>query len=182
MKKLLVINGIPDSPKYQSYENDLESILQAHTDTHIDYFVLRDMNINYCTGCWHCWLKTPGLCSLKDDYEKILKLIPHADDLLIITPVIIGYESALIKKFKDRIIPTALPYIRIVEGEQHHYQRYEKAPAFNIQLIEDEFTVPQDLKLIRDNYERVSLNFDTHVKSFNSSDNAGGIRHVISNL
>ena len=32
-----------------------------------------EMNIIPCIGCNNCWLKTPGICSLKDGYEEILK-------------------------------------------------------------------------------------------------------------
>ena len=29
----------------------------------------KELKINPCIGCNHCWLKTPGICSIKDDYE-----------------------------------------------------------------------------------------------------------------
>lgn len=31
-----------------------------------------DMNISHCIGCNYCWLKTPGICTIKDDYRQIL--------------------------------------------------------------------------------------------------------------
>ena len=33
----------------------------------------REMKISHCIGCNYCWLKTPGVCVIKDDYEIILK-------------------------------------------------------------------------------------------------------------
>ena len=30
-----------------------------------------EMNISHCVGCNCCWLKTPGICAIKDDYENI---------------------------------------------------------------------------------------------------------------
>lgn len=30
-----------------------------------------EMNISHCVGCNCCWLKTPGICVIKDDYEQI---------------------------------------------------------------------------------------------------------------
>ena len=35
----------------------------------------KDMKISHCIGCNYCWLKTPGICTIKDDYEIILKKI-----------------------------------------------------------------------------------------------------------
>lgn len=32
-----------------------------------------EMDIRPCVGCNFCWLKTPGICSIKDGYEEILK-------------------------------------------------------------------------------------------------------------
>jgi multimeric flavodoxin WrbA len=31
------------------------------------------MKIAHCMGCNQCWLKTPGVCAIKDDYECIIK-------------------------------------------------------------------------------------------------------------
>ena len=31
------------------------------------------MHISHCVGCNYCWLKTPGVCAISDDYEPILK-------------------------------------------------------------------------------------------------------------
>lgn len=179
MKKLLIINGYPDNPKYSDYESQLTQIVANISHAQVHYFVLRDMNINYCTGCWSCWYKTPGLCSIKDDYEQILRLVPHVDDIVILSPIILGYESALIKKFKDRIIPTAHPYIRIHEKEMHHHQRYNHTANFDVILLEDSNTTPEDVERIKDLYHRVSLNFDSTVHSFFSSQSIGGVHDVI---
>ena len=39
------------------------------------------LKISHCIGCNYCWLKTPGECAIKDDYEIILKKVIHADQL-----------------------------------------------------------------------------------------------------
>lgn len=39
------------------------------------------MNILHCLGCNYCWLKTPGQCVIKDDYEAILKRMSKADQV-----------------------------------------------------------------------------------------------------
>jgi len=44
------------------------------------------MNISHCVGCNCCWLKTPGVCAIQDDYEPILRKMryDHQPDIGII--------------------------------------------------------------------------------------------------
>lgn len=180
--KLLVINGIPEGNQYRKYEREFEKIIKEYAQHEIVYFKLRDLNINYCTGCWDCWMKTPGLCAIKDDQEQIIRYIPHVDHLVFLSPILLGYESALTKVFKDRFIPVAHPYIRIHNGEQHHYPRYEKMPNLSFIGIEDEHTIQADIDLIKQTYERVSLNFDSELSKFHTSKDIGGVANVISSF
>jgi multimeric flavodoxin WrbA len=180
--KLLIVNGIPEGDQYIQYEKDFEHIIELNSEHEIVYFKLRDMNINYCTGCWDCWLKTPGLCAIKDDQEEIIKYIPHVDHMIFMSPIIIGYESALLKKFKDRAIPVIHPYIRIHKGEQHHVQRYASTPDLTFIGITDANTIQEDIDLMRHTYERVSLNFDSTLLNFHTSNDIGGVANVFSNI
>ena len=180
--KILIINGIADDPKYMEYEREFENIINSQSINTLLYFKLRDLNINFCTGCWNCWLKTPGICSLKDDQEKILKYIPHVDHILFLSPIILGYESFLIKKFKDRFIPTVQPFIRIYKGEEHHYPRYKNMPKLSFIGIEDELTTIDDIAIIKETYKRVSLNFNSDFYKFYTSKDIGGVKNVLSNF
>lgn len=181
--KLLLMDGIPKGHAYEAYSDDIKNAILADTQHDIDYFRLRDMNIHHCTGCWSCWYKTPGRCAIKDDYEQLLSRIPHADALVYITPVIIGYESALLKTCKDRSIPTIHPYVTIHEGEQHHYKRYESMHyTANVLLLSDEDTTDGDIDLIRHAYDRIALNAQTHVNLFHVSQGEGGIDYVLNNI
>lgn len=180
--KLLIISGITNNPKYQLFEEEIENCVVNNKDYDIDYFRLRDMNINYCTGCWNCWVKTPGKCAIKDDHEQILSRLPNSDKILYISPIIMGYESALLKTFKDRIIPTAHPYIKVYKGEQHHHQRYEHMPEINVLLLKDEDTIIDDLHLIKHTYERVALNFSSSLNQFQAIDEIGGVQDVLSRI
>jgi hypothetical protein len=40
-------------------------------DKEVEVVDTSDMKIAHCMGCNQCWLKTPGICAIKDDYEKI---------------------------------------------------------------------------------------------------------------
>ena len=42
------------------------------------------MKIAHCMGCNQCWLKTPGVCAIKDDYEGIIKKLVDAEKLWLV--------------------------------------------------------------------------------------------------
>lgn len=180
--RLLIINGIPEGEKYSNYEKDFENIIGKISEHEIVYFKLREMNINFCTGCWDCWVKTPGLCAIKDDQEKIIKYIPHVDHMIFLSPIIVGYESSLTKKFKDRFIPVAHPYIRIHNGEQHHYPRYKNPSDISFIGIEDQLTTEEDIEIIKLTYNRIALNFDSTLHKFYTSKDIGGVANVFGNF
>ncbi|XMB71663.1 NAD(P)H-dependent oxidoreductase [Mycoplasmatota bacterium WC30] len=177
--RILMLNGITKDEKYKKYEEEIEKQVIKNTTCEIDYFRLRDMNINYCCGCWDCWVKTPGRCAIKDDHEQILSRIPNVDLILYITPVILGYESSILKTCKDRIIGSAHPYITLHKGEQHHVQRYESMPDISVIIITDEDTTEKDIELIASTYFRNALNFrKDDLSKFATINNVGGIKNV----
>ena len=181
--KILILNGIPCNEKYTEIEQEIEQEVIKNEKHNIEYFRLRDMNINYCQGCWDCWVKTPGICAIKDDYEQVLSRIPHVEMVLYVSPVILGYESSLLKKCKDRSIVNVHPYITIFEGEQHHYRRYENMPDISVMLITDSKTTNEDIDLISSTYFRNALNFQKEKTSMITTiDNAGGVKDVFDRL
>jgi multimeric flavodoxin WrbA len=135
MKRISILNGITDD-KYLNFEKQLEDFTGQNSEKlQIDCFKLRDMDIKYCTGCWSCWLKTPGRCPVKDDMPAILKSVVHSDLVIFVSPVVMGFVSKYIKKVNDRTIPILNPYIGIFENEFHHTGRYEKYPALGLMLL-----------------------------------------------
>lgn len=77
-----------------------------------------------CTGCFGCWIKTPGRCVIGDRCSDIPSYIAKCDEMILISPVLFGGYSENIKAVIDRSIPYILPYFRIVGGEMHHKMRY----------------------------------------------------------
>ena len=181
--RLLILNGIPKGDQFTNYENAIEKSISENKTHDIDYFRLRDMDIKYCNGCWDCWTKTPGICAIKDEYEQIFSRYPNVDKVVIISPVILGYESSLIKKCKDRCVGTNIPYITFYKGEQHHYQRYENTPKTSVLLITDNDTDQEDIDLIYSTYYRNALNNqENDVSEFNTVNSIGGVIDVFNNL
>ena len=87
---------------------------------------LEDKAIGYCTGCFGCWVQTPGECVIKDYEESIVKDMVHSDLIIYLTPIIFGGYSSILKKALDRQIGRVLPYFTKIDGEVHHSKRYEK--------------------------------------------------------
>ena len=64
---------------------DKETIIALLPDKEVEIIDTADMNIAHCMGCNQCWLKTPGICAIKDDYENILKKLVKADNLWLVS-------------------------------------------------------------------------------------------------
>ncbi len=114
------------------------------------------MKISPCAGCNYCWLKTPGVCSIKDDYEEILKKAIHADQLWVISDTALGFIDHKGKNIYDRILPIATMFLKFKEKQMRHVPRYDKSADVGIIYIGE---AEKDY-LARWN-ERVALNFES---------------------
>lgn len=90
------------------------------------------MHISHCIGCNFCWLKTPGVCAIQDDYEPILRKMSKADQVWLISDMRFGFVSWQTKNIVDRILPLATMYLKIRDGQMRHVMRYEHQPDFGI--------------------------------------------------
>ena len=133
---ILVINGTPDNG-WIEYEKEMTRVFDDLSIEHrISVFTIRDMEINYCKGCFGCWVKTPGKCFYRDGMDEILSKYPKADMLLFISPLKAGFLTSETKKAMDRIIPTVLPYIKVFNNECHHPKRYDNEPIIGLLVFE----------------------------------------------
>jgi len=159
MSKLVILNGNPGGSSFEldSYLVDLENLLleRAHE---VSILALRKMEIRHCTGCWGCWVKTPGECVQADDAARVCRAFIGADVVIPASPVIMGFTSALLKKATDRLIPLIHPYFEIIEGEFHHQGRYEKYPLLGLVLEKTPGTDEEDIRIISDIFSRNALN------------------------
>jgi multimeric flavodoxin WrbA len=91
--------------------------------------VARDVDIGSCTGCFGCWIKTPGECALGGPSIAIARSCVANDLLVLVTPVTFGGFSYQTKKLLDRTVCSlVLPFFTRVDGEVHHPKRYAKLP------------------------------------------------------
>lgn len=114
------------------------------------------LNISHCIGCNYCWLKTPGECSIKDDYEIILKKIIHAHQLWVISDTALGFLDHKGKNIFDRILPIATMYLKFNGDQMRHVPRYDKRTDIGI-IYRGE----PDREYLHRWSERAALNFES---------------------
>ena len=90
------------------------------------------MNISHCVGCNYCWLKTPGICAIKDDYTPILKKMSKADQVWLISDTHFGFLSYQTKNIVDRVMPLVTMYLKFKDGQMRHVMRYDHQPDIGI--------------------------------------------------
>ena len=98
----------------------------------IEIIEAASLNISHCIGCNYCWLKTPGVCTIKDDYEIILKKVVHADQLWVISDTALGFLDHKGKNIFDRILPIATMYLRFKGDQMRHIPRYDQRTDIGI--------------------------------------------------
>ena len=83
-----------------------------------------DMKIAHCMGCNQCWLKTPGVCAIKDDYAGIIKKLVGAENLWLVSDTRFGFVDWRGKRVMDRIVPMLNMYVEFRDGMERHELRY----------------------------------------------------------
>jgi hypothetical protein len=97
-----------------------------------------------CTGCFGCWVKTPGRCVLNGDSgQAFLESFVRADLVILGGDTPYGSFALPIKAALDRALPCLLPYFRRFRDEMHHVPRYPRLPrilsvAFGQVVTEEE--------------------------------------------
>jgi multimeric flavodoxin WrbA len=162
--KILILDGNPDpeNGQYQTFLEELERSLVAKQHE-LAITTLREKEIGFCTGCWGCWVKTPGECVIDDYSREVCRDVINSDLVIFLSPVILGFTSALLKKTQDRLIPLIHPHIVMVNGESHHKKRYPFYPKLGLVIERDGETDDEDLRIIEDIYRRFALNFKTEL-------------------
>ena len=120
--------------------------------------VLRDLKIGYFTGCFNCWIKTPGMCSIQDDAIDITRQYIASDHVILASPLIMGFVSSLLKSAMDRNICLVHPHLEDVDGEVHHKKRYDNYPRISYLLEKEATTDDEDIEIATDIFRRQAVN------------------------
>lgn len=148
---ILIINTLEENDP--AAQNAIR-VLTAKTSGHTIFHTAK-MNISPCIGCNACWLKTPGVCAVKDDYEQILKALLQHDAAFIITDTSLGFIRYKAKHIVDRMLPLGTMYTCFVDGQMRHIPRYEK--RYRLGIV---YAGAADKEYLEQWLERVALNFD----------------------
>jgi len=163
--KIIIMNGNgnPQNQGFDEYVNRLRAALTAEQHT-VTSFTLRDMDIKFCTGCFGCWVKTPGECVVKDASHDVCRAVINSDFLLWAAPLRMGFPDAASKKMMDKSIPLIHPYFVVDHGEAHHRPRYEHYPRIGLLLEKEADTDAEDLRIVSDILSRTVLNMKSRLE------------------
>lgn len=116
---MLIINTLPKSEAGTAVcalEKAVDGFEAIHTEK---------MDIRPCVGCNFCWLKTPGICSVKDDYEVVLKAMMKGGTIVLIGGTAFGTADHRLKNILDRSLPLVTMFTTLKNGEMRHTLRYK---------------------------------------------------------
>lgn len=122
--KVLALNSSPRKGKGNTQRilgPFMEGAREAGATTTEIYLYSR--SIKPCRGCYSCWIKTPGHCVINDDAAEIFDEMNASDVVVFATPLYVFGMSAVMKLLLDRIMPSALPFIELVDGHSTHPMR-----------------------------------------------------------
>ena len=133
--KILLINGSPKGKRSNSLKlaySFIEGFKNGCTDDEesisIDELHVASMNIAACKGCFACWQKTPGICCIKDDMQKVIGKLIDADLILWSFPLYYFNVPGILKNLIDRQLPMNLPFMSSKQngyGSGSHDSRYD---------------------------------------------------------
>jgi multimeric flavodoxin WrbA len=66
---------------------------------------LNDLKIRGCQACYYCKKNDVAECAVKDDMQKIHRLMQESDGLIIATPIYFSTVTAQTKVWLDRMFP-----------------------------------------------------------------------------
>ena len=129
-----------------------EQIKALIKDKEVEIIDTSDMKIAHCMGCNQCWLKTPGICAIKDDYEDIIKKLVETENLWLVSDTRFGFLDYKGKRLMDRIMPMLNMTVGFRDGWMRHEVRYH---PLNIGLL---YNGDADLTMMEDWCKRTSAN------------------------
>jgi len=157
---ILILNGNRDAAN-RPFDRYISSLVKELSGRgHLARaMTLREMDIRYCTGCWSCWLKTPGECIHRDDMVPVYRAIMASDLVFFASPLVMGFVSALTKRANERLVALIHPYLALAQGECHHRGRYDRYPGLGLILGKGPDADDEDVRITTDIYRRDAINF-----------------------
>jgi multimeric flavodoxin WrbA len=125
--KAVILNGMEPGNGAVAYAHHILVETLKHRNWDVEPFLLHDLDVRPCGGCFGCWLQSPGRCVLQDT-DEVAEAVAQSNLTVYLTPVTFGGYSSHLKKVVDHLITLILPFFETVDGETHHISRYRKRP------------------------------------------------------
>lgn len=126
--KVLVLNASPKG-NHSGTMKITESFLEGYNKLHeceVNTIDIYSLDIKPCRGCFECWHKTPGICTIRDDMAECLEILIEADLIIWSFPIYHFSMPAIGKMFLERTLPTILPDLVKTPSGCVHPSRYDK--------------------------------------------------------
>ena len=109
------------------------------------------MNIKYCCGCKSCMFTTIGSCCLKDDFDKISKLIFEYKNIVVISGASLNFLDYKTMRFFERRFSFA---IKLCEFRNQNIRHICQSDLFSFGVLykgtPDKILLNEWLKLYTD--------------------------------
>ncbi|MGD0802049.1 MAG: NAD(P)H-dependent oxidoreductase [Terracidiphilus sp.] len=161
--RFTILNGEPDpASTFQKYLDAFARQLttSGHAVTALD---LRELDLKGCSGCFGCWVKTPGECAKRDDSAKICRAVLEADLLIFASPLVMGFTTSLLKRAADQLVPLIHPFFVVEGGEVHHRARYARYPKFGLLLGTGDDSDAEDIDITTGIWTRTARNLKSRM-------------------
>lgn len=102
-RKIMIIQG---SPRKNGNTATLSKAVAAEAEKNgaqVEFVILSNLNIKFCTACDHCQKDNSDGCIIKDDMTALYPKLEEADSIVFATPVYWFNMTAQIKTFIDRL-------------------------------------------------------------------------------
>lgn len=130
-----------------------------------------------CTGCFGCWVRTPGRCVIPDGYQNTGIAMSRCDRLILVSRCCYGSLSPFVKGVLDRAISYVHPDFVFRDGEMHHKRRYQDRFTLSAWFYGEDITRAEQetaLGIIAAN----ALNYDTAVGEVRFFPSPEGMKEV----
>lgn len=162
--KITIFNGSPHGEAgatHRMVEEFAKGAAEAGAQV-ANIFLVRK-NIGFCRGCFTCWVKTPGVCVIKDDMTELIEKFVNSDVVVFATPLYVDNVTAIMKGFMDRLIPILDPHFQLdTKGECFHPMRRNPSPKIVV-ISNCGFPEQSHFQVLRLLFSRIARNMSSEV-------------------
>ena len=123
--KVLAVNGSPRA-RASNTQRLLGPLLEGAREqgADVEELYLKELDVRPCTGCFSCWLRTPGKCVQQDDMAQLHEKMLACDVFVLGFGLYIRDVPAGVQAVLERMLPFAEPWLVESQGRTVHPTRH----------------------------------------------------------